>query len=248
MRVAEHHRHADAIPADHNRPFTGEVRDADLLRAAAQGHAALQADRQPDLLRRLEPRLPQRRLQPDRCGCGRAQPNGELGVHDVFQAEIADTWEVGVKSQFLDRRLTAECGVCSTPSRPTATSSSSIATTSTQNLGNLDATYKGAELELTATADRPARPVRRTSATPTARSPAWKIPRSIGNKPPLLTKDTVNAGFQYHQPLGDGLNGVLRLDYQMIGRTWWDPYNVTSRDPVNLLDLRAGRARATAGR
>ena len=26
----------------------------------------------------------------------------------------------------------------------------------------------------------------------------------------------------------------------MIGRTWWDPYDVTSRDPVNLIDLRAG--------
>ena len=23
----------------------------------------------------------------------------------------------------------------------------------------------------------------------------------------------------------------MRLDYQNIGRTWWDPYNVTSRDP-----------------
>ena len=62
----------------------------------------------------------------------------------------------------------------------------------------------------------------------------------IGNKPPLLTHDTVNAGFQYHQPLGDSLRGVVRLDYQMIGRTWWDPYNLTSRDPVSLLDLRAG--------
>ncbi len=57
---------------------------------------------------------------------------------------------------------------------------------------------------------------------------------------PLLTRNTVNAGFQVHQPLGGGVNGVLRLDYQMIGRTWWDPYNLTSRDPVNLLDLRAG--------
>jgi iron complex outermembrane receptor protein len=48
-------------------------------------------------------------------------------------------------------------------------------------------------------------------------------PAVIGNKPPLLTKDTINAGIQYHQPLGDQLSGVLRLDYQMIGRTWWDP-------------------------
>src|SRR5207253_520719 len=65
-------------------------------------------------------------------------------------------------------------------------------------------------------------------------------PTVVGNKPPLLTKNTVNAGFQVHEPLGGGLNGVLRLDYQMIGRTWWDPKNLTSRDPIDLLGLRAG--------
>jgi iron complex outermembrane receptor protein len=62
----------------------------------------------------------------------------------------------------------------------------------------------------------------------------------VGNKPPLLTKDTVNAGAQYHQPIGNGLTGTLRFDYQLIGRTWWDPYDLTSRDPVNLINLRAG--------
>jgi iron complex outermembrane receptor protein len=30
------------------------------------------------------------------------------------------------------------------------------------------------------------------------------------------------------------------VDYQEIGRTYWDPYNVTSRDPVSLVDARAG--------
>src|SRR2546429_5385306 len=33
-----------------------------------------------------------------------------------------------------------------------------------------------------------------------------------------LTKNTVNAGFQVHEPLGGGVSGVLRLDYQMIDR------------------------------
>jgi len=35
-------------------------------------------------------------------------------------------------------------------------------------------------------------------------------PTVVGNKPPLLTKNTVNAGFQVHEPLGGGVNGVLR--------------------------------------
>jgi iron complex outermembrane receptor protein len=65
-------------------------------------------------------------------------------------------------------------------------------------------------------------------------------PKVIGNQAPLVSRTTFNAGFQYRQPLIDDLTGTVRLDYQNIGRTWWDPYNVTSRDPVNLVDLRVG--------
>ena len=80
-----------------------------------------------------------------------AASEGQLGVHDLFQAEIADTWEVGAKSQFLDRRLSANLALYHTDSH-NGYFFFYDATTSTQNLGNLDATYKGAELELTAKA------------------------------------------------------------------------------------------------
>jgi len=65
-------------------------------------------------------------------------------------------------------------------------------------------------------------------------------PKVVGKQAPLVSRATVNAGVQVHQPVGNGLNAVARVDYQQIGRTWWEPYNVTSRDPVNLVDLRAG--------
>jgi outer membrane receptor protein involved in Fe transport len=65
-------------------------------------------------------------------------------------------------------------------------------------------------------------------------------PTVIGNQAPLVSKNTVNAGVQYRQPLGDDLNGTIRVDYQEIGRTWWEPYNITSRNPVSLVDLRMG--------
>jgi iron complex outermembrane receptor protein len=163
---------------------------------------------------------------------------GQLGVHDLFQAEVADTWEVGAKSQFLGRRLSANLALYHTDSRNGYFFFYS-ATTSTQNLGNLDATYKGAELELTAKAtDR--LDLYANFGYTDGKITRMEDPSVVGNKPPLLTKNTVNAGFQYHQPLGVGLNGTLRLDYQEIGRTWWDPYNVTSRDPVSLINLRAG--------
>jgi iron complex outermembrane receptor protein len=165
-----------------------------------------------------------------------AAAEGKLGVHDIFQAEVADTWEVGVKSQFLDRRLSANLALYHTDSH-NGYFFFYESTTSTQNLGNLDATYKGGELEIAA------RATERIDLYANFGYTDGKITNMedrtvIGNKPPLLTQDTVNAGAQYHQPLGDKLTGVLRLDYQLIGRTWWDPYNVTSRDPVNLVNLR----------
>ncbi len=163
---------------------------------------------------------------------------GQKGVHDIFQAEIADTWEIGMKSEFLDRRLAVNAALFDT----TSTNGYFFyysATTSTQNLGNLDARYKGGELELTAVATSWLDLYASFGYTD-GKITNMEDPTVIGNRPPLLTKDTINAGFQAHQPLGNGITGVLRLDYQMIGTTWWDPYNVTSRDPVDLLDLRAG--------
>ena len=167
-----------------------------------------------------------------------AQASGNLGVHDLFNAEIAETWEVGLKSQFLDRRLGANLALYYTDSHD-GYFFYFDATTSTQNLGNLDARYKGGELELTARATDWLDLYTNFGYTD-GKVTHMEDPTVVGNKPPLLTKNTVNAGFQVHEPLGGGLNGVLRLDYQMIGRTWWDPKNLTSRDPIDLLGLRAG--------
>jgi iron complex outermembrane recepter protein len=160
------------------------------------------------------------------------------GVHDIFQAETADTWEIGAKMQFLDRRLGVNAALFDTKS----TNGYFFyfqAQTSTQNLGNLDAKYKGGELELTAVATHWLDLYASFGYTD-GKITNMEDTSVIGNRPPLLTKDTINAGFQVHAPLASGVNAVGRLDYQMIGTTWWDPYNVTSRDPVDLLDLRAG--------
>ncbi|HEX4387672.1 MAG TPA: TonB-dependent receptor [Steroidobacteraceae bacterium] len=162
---------------------------------------------------------------------------GQAGVHDVFQAEIADTWEVGFKGAFLDRRLGISAALFDTKS----TNGYFFyfdATTSTQNLGNLDATYKGGELQVTFVTTSWLDLYAGYGYTD-GKITGMEDPKVIGNRPPLLTLDTLNAGFQAHVPLG-GLTGTLRLDYQLLGRTWWDPYDVTSRDPVSLVDLRAG--------
>ncbi len=173
-----------------------------------------------------------------------AVANGVAGVNDIFQAEVVDTYEVGFKSQFLDRRVTLDGAVFYTQSK-NGYFFVYIAADSTQNLGNLSADYKGAELSIAA------HPTDRldlyagvgfTDSKITAIADplsAQASPLVIGNQAPLVSRNTINAGVQYQaaacqRPLWDG----ARLDYNEIGRTWWEPYNITSRDPVSLVDLR----------
>ncbi len=167
-----------------------------------------------------------------------ARANAVLGVNDLFQAEIADTYEIGFKSQFLDRRLTWDADVFHTQSK-NGYFFVYIAADSTQNLGNLSATYKGLETSLTAHPTDQLDLYAGVGFTD-SRITAMADPTVIGNQAPLVSRNTINAGAQYKQPLGDGLLGTVRLDYNEIGRTWWEPYNITSRDPVSLVDLRMG--------
>lgn len=167
-----------------------------------------------------------------------ALKNDVLGVNDLFQAEIADTWELGAKGELLDRHLSIDADVFHTHSH-NGYFFVYIAADSTQNLGNLSATYEGAEFSVTA------RPTERLDVYASAgftnsRITAMADPRVLGNEAPLVSRNTINAGVQYHQPLANELTGTVRLDYQEIGRTWWEPYNITSRDPVNLVNLRLG--------
>ena len=167
-----------------------------------------------------------------------ARASAILGVNDLFDAEVADTYELGVKGEFLDHRLNAGLDVYHTKSR-NGYFFVFLAANSTQNLGNLDATYKGVELELTAKATEHLDLYANFGYTD-SRITAMADPTVVGKQAPLVSKNTFNAGVQYHQPIGQGLSASLRLDYQEIGRTWWEPYNTTSRDPVNLLDARLG--------
>ena len=161
-----------------------------------------------------------------------------LGVYDLFNAEVADTWEAGFKSQFADRRVNLGVSVYRTKST-NGYFFVFLAANSTQNLGNLDATYKGGEVEVSARATDHLDLYASYGYTD-SRIDHMADPKVVGKRAPLVSKMTANAGFQYHTPIGDGLNAVARVDYQKIGETWWEPYNVTSRDPVDLVDLRLG--------
>ena len=167
-----------------------------------------------------------------------ADASGIAGVNDIFQAEVADTWEVGFKGQFLDRRMNVGLSFFDTQST-NGYFFVFLAANSTQNLGNLDADYYGAEFEISGRVTDNLELFGSYGYTHSEITD-MEDPSVIGNEAPLVSDVTYNLGAQWRQPISDGLDFTLRADYRHVGRTWWEPYNTTTRDPIDLVDLRLG--------
>jgi len=170
---------------------------------------------------------------------GVAVANGIVGVNDIFQAETAETFEAGFKTQFFDRMLTLNGAAYTTVSK-NSYFFVFLAANSTQNLGNIPkARIQGFELDALL---RPAPWVQFNAAVGYTWSEIKEFadPTVIGNELPLISRYTYNLGAQFTPELSDSLDGLFRVDYRRTGRTWWEPYNTTSRNPVDLVDARLG--------
>jgi len=164
------------------------------------------------------------------------------GVEDLFDKETADTYEAGVKALFLDRRLSANFSAFLTQAEGSYFFVYDP-NTGTQNLGNLDEVdYQGFELEFQAAATDWLDLYARVGYTDSEIKKSRRDPNDVGNQAPLVSEYTVNLGAQIFGPLpfGEDLTYFIRPDFQIIGDTYWYPDNYTVRDPVNLLNLRAG--------
>jgi iron complex outermembrane receptor protein len=165
--------------------------------------------------------------------------NGIVGVGDVFEAETAETLEVGARASFADRRLTLSANAYATRNE-NSYFFVFLAANSTQNLGNVPKSrISGFELEARA---RPFKGFELTGAFGYTNSRITEFPDPVvvGNELPLVSRYTLNLGAQYRAPIGSGLGLLARADYRRTGRTWWEPYNTTSRDPIDLVNVRLG--------
>lgn len=168
-----------------------------------------------------------------------AASSGVVGVNDVFEAETADTFELGFKSQLADGMLTLNGSVFTTESKNSYFFVYLYAN-STQNLGNVPKVrLKGFELEASV---MPTDDLQFNVSWGLTDSEIKAFPdlAAIGNEAPVVSRSTLNLGVQYTPYVGGGMSALLRADYRRTGRTWWDVYNSTVRDPVNLVDGRAG--------
>ncbi|MFL0670442.1 MAG: TonB-dependent receptor [Erythrobacter sp.] len=163
--------------------------------------------------------------------------NAIVGVGDIFRAETADTFEVGVKSKLGPVQVNAAAY--------TTRSKNSyffvfLAQSSTQNLGNIpEVQLNGFEIDATARI-APYFDINASFGLTDSSIEEFPDPSVIGNEAPQIARSTLNLGAQYAGPLAGNVDLLARLDYRRIGRTWWEPFNTTSRDPVDLVDGRLG--------
>ncbi|WP_082731117.1 MULTISPECIES: TonB-dependent receptor [unclassified Sphingomonas] len=167
-----------------------------------------------------------------------AAGTGVVGVADIYEAETADTFEIGAKSTLFGRVLTLNASAYTTKSE-NGYFFVFLAANSTQNLGNVpEVRLKGFEVDGTL---RPARGLDINFGLGVTYSEikAFPDPTVIGNEAPFISRYSINLGTQYETRLGAGdLKGRLRVDYSRTGRTWFDVPNSTSRDPVDLVNAR----------
>ncbi len=167
----------------------------------------------------------------------------EPGVEDLFEAQVNDTIEFGVKAGYADGRQSVSVSVYNTDF-DNAYFFFFDPTTSTQNLGGIPkVNYNGLEVEWNGQLTDAFSAYIGVGYTDSEIEEAAD-PADNGNQAPLVTKFTLNTGGEYRRPVSwfgrDDLYFSTRLDYQQLGDTWWDPGNISKRSQVDLVDARIG--------
>lgn len=175
----------------------------------------------------------------NQSGVGAAVPTP--GIEDLFDEETADTFEAGIKAQLWDNRVNVSLSGYHTDAEGSYFFFFDP-NTSTQNLGNLhEVTYSGIEFEGYAQVTE-GLSLNLGIGVTDSEIDAAADPTQVGNEAPLVSEYTLNLGGQYRTQLQafGGLDAFIRLDYMVIGDTYWDPNNISVRDDVDLVDLRFG--------
>ncbi|MEQ8427807.1 MAG: TonB-dependent receptor [Gammaproteobacteria bacterium] len=168
-----------------------------------------------------------------------------LGIRDTFNKEVADTIEIGVKSEWMNGRVKSNVAAFYTEAKGSYYFRF-IPTSGTQNLGSLDeVSHRGFEIETSAlvTDNLTMYAAVGVIDSEIENNPTVGGVNVEGNNVPYVSDWTLNLGASYRKPLNDiysGLEGFLRADYIVTGETYWEPSNQFNRDPFDILDVRAG--------
>lgn len=168
-----------------------------------------------------------------------------------FQDETLTNFEVGLKSQFWDRRVTFNLAGFMSESEDfqfffvDATTASQIIS----NLGEVDLWGFDADFKIQASdaltiyggvgyTDSEIKDIGNPALESYLTASGVSTASVIGSHSPKTTDWNINFGGQIVQPIGNGLNVVLRADYEYQGDKYWQLDNMDVREPIHLVGLR----------
>jgi iron complex outermembrane receptor protein len=171
----------------------------------------------------------------------------DILVQDSYDKEVADSYEIGFKSQLFDRRVSFNGAVFYTEVSNTQ-QFEFFPTGGIQAISQIKkARIQGFEFDINARvtdtltlfggyglADTKITDI--DSTNPADRDAI------IGNRIPFAANYNITAGGQLVQPISDSINVLARADYTRSGSIWYDQRNQpnTRRDPIDLVNARFG--------
>lgn len=169
-----------------------------------------------------------------------AQAAGINGISDDYRKEVSSNLEVGYKGIFAEGRLKLDGAVFWTELKDQHYFQF-LGAINAQLLNNIDKVeLKGFELSAHYLLTEDLTTYLAYGLTDSEIKEYLVDPSAEGNWAPYVAKDTINAGIQYTPGLGGHVEGLIRLDYERMGKQYWDASNSTARDPVSLVNLRVG--------
>jgi iron complex outermembrane receptor protein len=184
----------------------------------------------------------ERVVQATQVGITRAQAEALVFVQDSYDKEVADSYEIGFKSQLFDRRVSFN-GAAFWTDVKNAQSFIFFPNGSVQAVSAIDKVrIKGVEFDVNAAVTDAITLFAAFGYNDTNIRAYRAQPRSVGNRAPYAADYNLTVGGQLIQPISDSLNLLARVEYTRQGSLWFDSANTpgTRRSPVGLVNARLG--------
>ncbi len=171
-------------------------------------------------------------------------PGLPRGVQDSFEQEDTRGLELGAKSRLLGGRLRLDTALFYTEV-DNAFTFVFVAPFTAQTTRNIKAAHvKGAEASLSWLATEGLEVDAGVGLLDSRITDSDWIGAGgisiIGKKLPQNPNSTLNLGVGYQRHVGARHDWFARLDYQRLGKVFWEPENFVARDPLGLIDIRGG--------
>lgn len=164
---------------------------------------------------------------------------GLEGLSNIYKPETTSTYELGVKSQLLDRRLALSGDVFKTYAK-NLNFFSYFYQVNAQLISSMNVNMTGFEAEANFRASDYLSMFAGYGYTKSTIEAYSIDPAVVGNTAPYIPHDTYDAGVQYRAPAFATSNVFARLEYTVKGTQYWEPYDITARSPVTLVNARLG--------